>query len=70
MNYFNDIKEIQFELNNSELMERIVELKERAFEDKDQYPEAPQDFADAMDSYKKVLDVVGDITANVIAANA
>ena len=69
-NYYNDIKEIQFELNNSDLMSRIVELKERQFEDKDKYDEAPQDFADAMDTYDKVLDIVGDITANVIAPNA
>ena len=51
MNYYNDISEIKFELEQSELMPRIVELKERSFEDKDQYDEAPQDFADAMDSY-------------------
>ncbi len=70
MNYYSDIKEIKFELENSPLMERIVELKERQFEDKDQYDEAPQDFADAMDSYDKVLDIVGDITGNVIAVNA
>ncbi len=69
-NYFSDIKEIQFELEQSELMPRIVSLKERNFEDKDQYDEAPQDFADAMDTYGKVLDIVGDITANVIAPNA
>ena len=69
-NYYKDIKEIQFELENSPLMPRIVELKERSFEDKDQYDEAPQDFADAMDSYDKVLDVVGDIVANVVAPNA
>ncbi len=48
-NYYNDISEIKFELEQSELMPRIVELKERSFEDKDQYDEAPQDFADAMD---------------------
>ena len=69
-NYFSDIKEIQFELENSPLMERIVELKERQYEDKEQYDEAPQDFADAMDTYDKVLDIVGDITANVVAPNA
>ena len=69
-NYYNDIKEIKFELENSPLMERIVELKERSFADKDQYDEAPQDFADAMDTYDKVLDIVGDITANVVAPNA
>ncbi len=69
-NYYSDRKEIKFELENSPLMQRIVELKERAYEDKDQYDEAPQDFADAMDNYERVLDVVGDITANVIAPNA
>ena len=69
-NYYSDRKEIKFELENSPLMQRIVELKERSYEDKDQYDEAPQDFADAMDNYERVLDVVGDITANVIAPNA
>ena len=69
-NYYSDIKEIQFELKNSPLMQRIVELKERDFADKDQYEDAPQDFADAMDSYDKVLEVVGDIVANIVAPNA
>ena len=69
-NYYKDIAEIKFELENNPLMERIVELKECNFADKDQYDEAPQDFADAMDSYDKVLEVVGDITANVVAPNA
>ena len=40
-NYYNDINEIKFELENSPLMERIVELKERQYEDKDKYDEAP-----------------------------
>ncbi len=69
-NYYSDIPEIKFELQNSALMQRIVELKERGFEDKDKYDEAPQDFADAMDTYDRVLDIVGDITANVVAQNA
>ena len=53
-----------------ELMNRIVELKERGYEDKDKYDYAPQDFEDAMDSYDKTLEIVGDVTANVIAPNA
>ena len=52
------------------MMQRIVELKERNFEDKGKYDYAPEDFEDAMDSYDKVLEVVGDINANVIAPNA
>ena len=52
------------------MMKRIVELKERDFRDKDEFDYAPVDYADVMDSYNKVLDIVGDITANVIALNA
>ena len=68
-NFYSDIPELKFELENP-MMERIVELKERGFREKDEYAEAPLDFADAMDSYEKVLDIVGDITANTIAPNA
>ena len=69
-NYYSDIPEIKFELKSSPLMPRIVELKERGFADKETHDEAPQDYADAIDTYDRVLDIVGDITANVIAPNA
>ena len=69
-NFYTDVPEIKFELENNPLMQRIVELKERGYEDKDTYDEAPQDYPDAMDSYDRVLDVVGDITANIVAPNA
>ncbi len=55
---------------NHPLMERIVALKERDFADADKYDYAPLDFADAMDSYDKVLEVVGEICGDIIAANA
>ena len=51
-------------------MRRIVELKEREFRDKDEYDYAPIDFDDAMDSYERVLEMVGEISAEVIAPNA
>lgn len=63
-------EQIKFELENSPLMQRIVELKERNYADKDVYADAPQDYADAMDSYDRLLDVVGDIMENVVAPNA
>ena len=69
-NFYTDIPEIKFELENNPLMPRIVELKERDFADRDEYADAPQDVADAVDSYNRVLEVVGDITANVVAPNA
>ena len=68
-NFYSDIPELKFHLDNP-MMKRIVELKERNFADKDQYDYAPVDFEDAMDSYDKTLEIVGDITANVIAPNA
>jgi len=68
-NYYIDNPEIKFHLNHP-LMKRIVELKERNFRDKDEFDYAPQDFEDAMDSYDRVLDLTGDIAANIIAPNA
>lgn len=69
-NFYTDIPEIKFELENSPLMPRIVELKEREYRDKDEYEEAPQDYADAMENYENTLEIVGDIAANIIAPNA
>ncbi|MCM1311736.1 MAG: acyl-CoA dehydrogenase family protein [Bacteroides sp.] len=68
-NSYTDYPEIKFHMEHG-LMSRIVELKERGYADKDQYDYAPQDFEDAMDSYDKTLEIVGDVTANVIAPNA
>lgn len=68
-NCYTDRPELRFELHHP-LMQRIVELKERDFRDKGTYDYAPEDFDDAMDSYDRVLGIVGDITANTIAENA
>lgn len=68
-NFYTDTPELRFHLNDP-LMKRIVELKERNFADKDKYDYAPVDFDDAMDSYERVLQEVGDICANIIAPNA
>lgn len=68
-NFYTDNLDLKFYLTHP-LMEKIVALKERNFADKDTYDYAPLDFEDAMDSYDKVLEIVGDICANVIAPNA
>lgn len=68
-NCYTDHEELKFELNNP-LMKRIVELKERNFRDKDNFDYAPLDYEDTMDSYERVLEIVGDITATTIADNA
>lgn len=68
-NFFLDNKDIQFHLDHP-LMKKIVDLKEQGFREKDQYDYAPVDYEDAIDSYKKVLEIVGDVAANTIAVNA
>lgn len=68
-NFFLDNKDIQFHLDHP-LMKKIVDLKEQGFRDKATYDYAPVDFEDAIDSYKKVLEIVGDVAANTIAVNA
>lgn len=59
-----------FNLESSPLMQRIVELKENGYADKDSFDYAPEDFADAMDNYNRVLEVAGDITANTVFLNS
>ncbi|MEG1701146.1 MAG: acyl-CoA dehydrogenase family protein [Alistipes sp.] len=68
-NFFSDNKDLQFHLQHP-LMRKIVELKERGFAEKDLYDHAVQDFDDAMDSYRRVLEITGDVCGEVIAPNA
>lgn len=68
-NFYTDTPELKHHLNHP-LMKRIVELKERNFADKDTFDFAPVDFDDAMDSYDKVLTIIGDLCENVISQNA
>ena len=68
-NYFTDHPELEFHLHHP-LMKRIVELKERNFADKDKYEDAPVDYNDAIENYKQLLDITGDIAANIIEPNS
>ena len=68
-NYYTDHPEFDFYLNHPE-MKRIVELKERNFTDKDTYADAPVDFDDATENYKRLLEITGDIAANIIGPNS
>lgn len=68
-NYYTDQPELKFHLHHP-LMKRIVELKERDFADKDKYEDAPVDFDDAMENYEKMLEITGDVAANIIEPNS
>ncbi len=68
-NYYTDHPEIAFHLNHP-LMKRIVELKERDYADKDQFADAPVNYEDAIENYKRILDITGDVAANIIEPNS
>ena len=68
-NFYLDNKDLQYHLSHP-LMKRIIELKERNFADAKEYDYAPQNVEDALDSYRRVLEIVGDVCGEVIAANA
>ena len=55
---------------NHPLMARIVELKEKGFADAKEFDYAPVDLGDAIENYKQILDITGDIAANIIAPNS
>ena len=68
-NFFLDNKDLQYHLEHP-LMRKIVELKERNFSEARTYDYAPQDFEDAMDSYRRVMSLTGEVCGDVIAPNA
>ncbi|MDR1412104.1 MAG: acyl-CoA dehydrogenase family protein, partial [Spirochaetaceae bacterium] len=68
-NFLNDNDDILFHLEYLDL-DRIIRLKEEDFAQADVFPYAPQDEKDARDSYRKVLEIVGQICAEYIAPAA
>jgi hypothetical protein len=67
--FYNDNPDLKFYLQHPD-MQHIVDLKERHFEDKDTFDYAPQNFEDALDSYERILEIVGEICENTISPNA
>ena len=68
-NFFTDNADIQFQFDNMDLRE-IVSLKEGDFSEAKEYPYAFTSYDDARDGYRRVLDLVGQITGDVIAPRA
>lgn len=68
-NYYSDHPEIEFHLNHP-LMKRVVDLKERNYAEKDQFEDAPVNYEDAIENYKRLLDITGDVAANIIEPNS
>jgi len=68
-NFFSDNKDILFQFNRLNLQE-VAEIMEEGYTQTKEYRYAPYDYPDAKDNYRKALEIVGDIAANVIAPNA
>ena len=68
-NYYSDHPEIAFHLEHP-LMKRLVELKEKNYADAATHADAPVDYEDAIENYRRILDITGDVAANVIEPNS
>jgi hypothetical protein len=68
-NFYTDNKALQYHLRHP-LMKQIVALRERNYTQSKKFDYAPLDFEDAMDSYERVLDIIGEVCGDIIAPNA
>ena len=68
-NFYTDNKALQYHLHHP-LMKEIVALRERDYTQCEKFDYAPLDFEDAMDSYERVLEIIGEVCGDIIAPNA
>ncbi len=68
-NFFLDNPDVQFHFHNLDLKE-IVRLTEDEYTQSNRFNYAPVNYDDAMENYRKVLEVVGDLGGNYIAPRA
>lgn len=68
-NFYLDNSDLRHHLTHP-LMEKLVTMRERNYADAQKYDYAPFNFEDAMDSYEKVLEIAGEISGEIVAANA
>ncbi len=68
-NFYTDNKALQYHLHHP-LMKEIVALRERDYTQSEKFDYAPLDFEDAMDSYERVLEIIGEVCGDIIAPNA
>ncbi len=68
-NFFLDNRDLQFHLKNMDLRQ-VVALREKGYTYFPRYPEAPRHYEDAVDDYRILLEVLGEICATVVAPRA
>ena len=67
--FFSDNEDLLFQFECADL-DYVVKLYEDDFAEAGVFPHAPRDAADARDSYRRVLEIVGRIGAEVMAPHA
>ena len=68
-NFFTDNPDLMFALDNVDLAD-VVALREENYKQAEDYDFAPENYEDAKDSYKRVLEVIGEVTGERIAPRA
>jgi len=65
-NFFTDNKDLVFQFENLDL-KYITKLTEHDYRDAGQFDYAPKDYEEAKENFRKVLEIAGNIAANIIA---
>ncbi|HET7838672.1 MAG TPA: acyl-CoA dehydrogenase family protein [Rectinemataceae bacterium] len=68
-NFYLDNPDLRLRMESADLAE-IVDLKEKGYSSAAKYRNAPRNYRDAQDNWRLVLEILGDICANVIAPMA
>jgi hypothetical protein len=68
-NYYLDNPDLAFRLKQVDLRQ-VLEIKEKGYSYYGEYPTAPGSYDDAIENYGLMLEVLGDICANVVAPSA
>jgi 3-(methylthio)propanoyl-CoA dehydrogenase len=68
-NYFSDNPDILFHFSQLDMRETLA-IGEEGYRFHAEYPHAPSDYDDAVESHRHVLELVGDIAGNYIAERA
>lgn len=68
-NFYLDNSDLRHHLTHP-LMEKLIAMKERNYTDAQEYDYAPFNYEDAIDSYEKVLEIIGEVCGEIVAPNA
>jgi alkylation response protein AidB-like acyl-CoA dehydrogenase len=68
-NFFKDNEDLIFQFENLHL-DDVISSRENNFRESESYPYAPLSVDDAMDSYRRVLEVAGDIAGEFVSPRA